>query len=161
DGPFEKVVEELRPERQPGRNPLFDVMLVLQNTPAVKSSVRGLRLEPWKVENGTAKFDLTWEVEEIDGALEVRAEYNRDVCASASIQRLLQQFVRMLEAMVGDPGQRLSAVQLMSAEERRQVLVEWNATEVDYPRDKCIHELFEEQADRTPAAVAVVHEDRE
>jgi amino acid adenylation domain-containing protein len=154
--PFEKLVEELHPERDPSRSPLFQVMFVLQNMPRTALELAGVRVTPLEVDSGTAKFDLTLSIAEAAGALTATLEYNTDLFEQATIQRMIGHFQTLLEGIVANPERRLSELPILTEVERHQLLVEWNDTKRDYPRDECIHELFEDQVERTPDAVAVV-----
>jgi amino acid adenylation domain-containing protein len=156
DLPFEKLVEELRPHRDPSRAPLFQVMFVLENTPRANFELAGLTATPVEIDSGTAKLDLTLSMEEAPGALKAVVEYNTDLFERDTIERMLGHFETLLRGIVENPDRPLSELPILSAAERRRLRVEWNDTQRDYPQDKCIHELFEAQADRTPDAVAVV-----
>jgi amino acid adenylation domain-containing protein/non-ribosomal peptide synthase protein (TIGR01720 family) len=161
DVPFEKVVAELGVERDLSRSPLFQVMLVLQNAPLETLKLEGLEFAPVEVEQRTAKFDLTLTLEETAEGLGGSLEYSADLFDGETIRRLLGHWEQLLREIVSDPNRRLSELEIMSERERHQLLVEWNDTEAEYPREKCIHELFEEQVERTPGAVAVVFEDKQ
>src|SRR5262249_24323385 len=87
--------------------------------------------------------------------------FNRDLFERATIQRMLKHFEKMLEEVATDPGVRISEIEFLSATERDQLLIEWNNTTSDSPSDKCIHQLFEEQAAKRPEAVAIADGDRE
>jgi amino acid adenylation domain-containing protein len=159
DLPFEKLVEELQPERSLSHTPLFQVVFALQNAPANVLDLPGLRANVLESDNRTAKFDLVLNMEETADRLTGWFEYYTDLFDRTTLARMQRHFQAMLEAMVSDTSQRLSSVSLMSAAERQQLLVEWNDTKTDYPKDKCVHELFEQQALRSPDAIAVVYED--
>src|SRR3990172_6881802 len=161
DLPFEKLVEELHPKRDLSRNPLFQVMFVLENAPRQALELSGLTLNPLEVGSGTAKFDLTLSI--VEGAEGLRGilEYNSDLFNTDTITRMLGHFQTLLEGIVANPEQRISDLPLLTEAERQQLLVEWNDTKRDYPQDKCIHELFEAQVERTPEAIAVVFEDQQ
>ena len=159
DVPFEKLVEELQPERSLSHTPLFQVMFVLQNTRREDLEVAGLSFEPLSADTQTALFDMSLSLEERGGLLGGRLEYNADLFESSTIEHLLTHFQRLLESIVSDPAQRISELQLLTPAEERQLLVEWNETQADYPREHCVHELFEEQVTRTPDAVALIYED--
>ncbi len=159
DLPFEKLVEELRPERNLGRNPLFQVMMSFQSAAPGPPALRGLTVDLVPVETRTSKFDFVMGVEEKGGSLSCHCEYSTDLFEDTTIRRMLGHFRNLLEGIVADPQHRLSAFDLMSNSERHQILVEWNQTEeTDYPRDKTVHRLFEEQAEQAPEAVAVEFE---
>ena len=156
DLPFERLVRDLRPERELGRNPLFQVMLILQNTPRRPLKLHGLTLEPLEMDTGTTIFDVTASLaEEQNGSLSCSIEYSRDLFDPATIGRMGNHFRILLEAIVADPDTRISALRLLTESERRQLLVEWNRTEVDYP-NASIPELFEAQVERTPDRTALV-----
>jgi aspartate racemase len=159
DLPFERLVEELHPERDLSHSPLFQVMFVLQNAPWEPAQLAGLEVTPMLIDSGTSKFDVTLFVREREGALQAVVEYNTDLFKAETIRRMLSHYQTLLEGIVANPDQRLLDLPLLTDAERHQLLVDWNQTQQDYPRNKCVHELFEEQADRTPDAVAVVFED--
>ncbi len=161
DVPFEKLVEELRPERDLSRGPLFQVMFVLQNAPVTEVKLEGLTLETVEAEGKTAKFDLTLEMVETEQGLTGVMEFNSDLYEAATVERMLGHLRVLLGAAVEQPDRRLKELPLMGEEERRRVLVEWNATGSAGPEDACLHELFERQVERTPEAVAVVWGERE
>ena len=156
DVPFEKLVEELRPVRDPSRSPLFQVLFSLQNTPAPPLCAPGLVLEPEILENRTAKLDLSLLV--VDGGPPMAAtlEYSTDLFDAATVERLAGGLVRLAEDLLRHPERRLSALALLSEAERAQLLVEWNDSRSAYPREACVHDLVAEWAERTPDAVAVV-----
>ncbi|AVH62573.1 non-ribosomal peptide synthetase [Nostoc sp. 'Peltigera membranacea cyanobiont' N6] len=161
DVPFEKVVEALQPERNLCYSPLFQVMFILQNTPPGKLELPGLSLTRIEIENSTAKYDLTLSITENEQGLSGSLEYNSDLFDPATITRMVGHFVTLLEGVVANPEERISQLPLLTKVEQQQLLVEWNDTQADYPFDKCIHQLFEEQVERTPDAVAVVFEDQQ
>ena len=154
--PFERVVEELRPQRELSHSLLFQVLFALQNTPTHELALADLKLNVLEIENPAARFDLALEVSETAGELDCRLTYDIDLFDAATIARLAQHFVNLLQAITVDPKQPISAVTFLSDDERQQLLFEWNRTQVDFEHDRCINELFEEQAERTPEALAVV-----
>ncbi|MEM1170262.1 MAG: amino acid adenylation domain-containing protein [Cyanobacteria bacterium P01_H01_bin.35] len=158
DMPFEKLVEQLQRSRDLSRNPLFQVMFALQNVPSRKWELPHLAVTPLSVENLTAKFDLSLELWETETGLEGRWEYNADLFKGETIERMSGNFSTLLEGIVAAPEQKVGFLPLLTPKERHQLLVSWNDTFASYPQDKCIHQLFEEQVERTPDAVAVVFE---
>ncbi len=156
DVPFEKLVEELQPERSMSHSPLFQVMLVLQNAPGTRLQLPGVSLETMEVESGTAKFDLLLSLAEEEQGLAGWLEYNTDLFDAATIERMLSHFEVLLESVVSNPEQQLSELPLLTAAEREQILVEWNSTAAECEQ-QCIHELFAVQVERTPEAIAVVY----
>jgi amino acid adenylation domain-containing protein/natural product biosynthesis luciferase-like monooxygenase protein len=161
DLPFEKLVEELQPVRDLSRQPIFQVLLALQNVPQETLELPGLKLSRVPGEDVTAKFDLSLYLQETDQGLRGHFEYATDLFESSTIERLAGHFETLLEGIVSDADSAISALPLLGEAERHRLLREWNATAADYPADQCLHELFAEQARRTPEAVAVVFEDQE
>jgi amino acid adenylation domain-containing protein len=159
DVPFEKLVEELQPERDLSRNPLFQVMFVLQSAPMPALELPGLTLELMETNSGTARFDLTLSVTSTAQGLEASFEYNTDLFDPARIRRMATHFQTLLKGIVVNLDQRLSDLPLLTETERQQLLVEWNDTQAVYPQSLCVHELFEAQVERTPDTVAAVFED--
>jgi len=161
EAPFEKVVEEINPDRNLSRSPLFAVMMVLEDARGKDLEIKGLKAQ-WAGEDAaTAKFDLelvlTQSREGIDGSL----EYSCDLYEGETIRRMARHFEKVVAEVVRDPDQRIKEIDLMSGSERERILVKWNQTAIDYPRDRTIHELFEEQAESRPDAVAVAYRDQE
>src|SRR5229473_5526913 len=155
DVPFEKLVEELVPQRLVDPTPLFQVMFTFQNIPKQIFEIPGLVMKEVPFESGIAKFDLTMEVFENNG-LHCRFEYNTDLFDKLTICRMLGHFQNLLSAAVKNPDLSLPEIPLMSTEERHQVLVEWNNTLADYPRDLNIHGAFEQQVARSPDSTALL-----
>jgi amino acid adenylation domain-containing protein len=161
DLPFEKLVEELQPDRDLSRSPLFQVMFVFQNTPSQPWELPGLTITPLEVHSGTAKFDLTLALEETSEGIKGGIEYNTNLFEAATITRMLGHFQTLLEGIVTNPQQRLWDLPLLTPAEQHQLLVEWNNTTTDCPNNICIHQLFEAQVERTPDAIAVVFENQQ
>ncbi len=156
DLPFEVLVEALQPERNLSHNPLVQVMLLLHNQPMGKPRLHGISIAPVEMERTTSKFDLTFELEESGDTVEGVVEYSTDLFDASTVARMASYFVNLLEAAAENPERRVSELPLLTSEEKRRLLLEWNDTAREYPKDKCIHELFEEQVRRTPDATAVV-----
>jgi len=161
DVPFEQLVNVLNLERHTSHSPLFQVMLVLQNAPMDSLELPGLTMQAVTTDSITAKFDLLLTITEADGRLLASLEYNTDLFERATIVRMAEHFTRLLEGIVTKPNMRVQDLPMLSAEELHQILVEWNATETVYPRERCIHELFEAQVEKVPDAVAMVFEDQQ
>jgi amino acid adenylation domain-containing protein len=155
DVPFERIVEELQPERDLSRNPLFQVMFVLQHAAAAPPELPGLEMSMMPVGNATTKFDLTMAIEETPAGLRAALEYNTDLFGDALIGQLLRHFETLLRALADEPGLPVSSLELLDADERRQVLEGWNQTAEPYEA-ATLHGLFEEQARRTPGDAALV-----
>jgi len=158
--PFERLVEELEPERSLSRTPLVQVMFTLQTDAGGPLALPGLMLECESVFTGTAKFDLTLDLAASGAGLRGEFEYNSDLFTEATIRRLAGHFQQLLRGIVADPDRRLSGLPLMAEDERKQAVVAWNETKTAYPRDRCVHELFREQAAAAPESVAVAFGDR-
>ncbi|WP_375497255.1 amino acid adenylation domain-containing protein [uncultured Nostoc sp.] len=161
DLPFELLVEQLQPQRDLSYTPLFQVMFVLQNAPMSALELPGLTLTPLESSSDSAKFDLTLQMTETEEGLAGSLEYNTDLFQESTIHRMAGHLQTLLEGIVANPQQRLSELPLLSESERHQLLVEWNDTQVNYPQDQCIHQLFEAQVERTPDSIAVVFEDQQ
>ncbi|NTX04443.1 non-ribosomal peptide synthetase, partial [Myxococcus sp. CA040A] len=158
DVPFEKLVDELRPERDQSRTPLFQVMLALHNTPKTQGQEdpdAPLKVRPLDAISGTAKFDLSLLASDDGNVFNAVFEYNTDLFDTATVQRMADQFVRLLRAAVEDPLQPVWRLPMMEEPERRQVLVSWNDTSREPFAPTTLHAPVEAQALRTPDAIAV------
>jgi amino acid adenylation domain-containing protein len=159
DLPFEKLVEELQPERDMSRSPLFQVVFALHNQTTETLQLPGLEAnQVGSAADETAKFDITMGLTEIDGALGGSLQYSTDLFEASTISRMLEQFERLLTSAVSAPKQHISKLELLSSTERQQLLVERNETHVAYPHSRGIHELFEEQVALAPEAPALTFE---
>jgi non-ribosomal peptide synthetase component F len=158
DVPFEKLVEELQPERDLSRSPLFQVKLSLQNLPAVAgaSTISELQMSDAGGESETAKYDLTLSMTETGADLYAMMEYNTDLFETETIERMCRHYERLVTELAADPQQKIARVPMLSEAEQEQILVEWNQTRADYGPVACVHELFEQQVERTPEATALV-----
>ena len=160
DLPFEQVVEIVQPPRSLSHAAVFQAMFAWQNAPEGALALPGLTLSPLEGPQDVAKFDLTLSLGEAGEEILGRLEYATALFEHETAERWLGYLRRVLEAMAADETQAVERIALLSEAERERVVYEWNATDAEYPSDKCIHELFEEQAARTPDAVAVVFEDQ-
>jgi amino acid adenylation domain-containing protein len=154
DVPFEKLVEELHPERDPSRNPLFQIAFqcTREDTYAGKLSMRSVDI----VDIGTAKFDLFIDFMEGSSSLEGYLEYSADLFHPDTAARMAEHLRTLLDAVAAAPDSRISELPLLTAEERRQILVDWNSTSLPYPQLSGVHELFEQHALNNPNQIAVV-----
>src|SRR5579875_3216094 len=159
DMPFEKLVETLQPTRDMSHNPLVQVMIQLLSVPIHPHKLADLHSSVLLVEKGTTQFDLSLDIVEEAGELAIWAEYSTDLFEATTIERMLKHYQRVLDLLVQQPEQRLSAFSLLDEQEIERQLVIWNATRQDYPHDSPLHQLVEQQVERTPEAVAVVYED--
>jgi amino acid adenylation domain-containing protein len=160
--PFEKLVEHLAPRRDLSRNPLFQVSFRLGNTPPLGLQLPGLVVEHiGRGNRDAAKVDLAFAASEDAGRLTMRVEYAADLFDAATIERLAEGYRTLLGAIVAAPGQRIDRLPLRSPARRERLLARWNPTAVDYPRERCIHEVFEQRVERHPDALAVIFENRQ
>ncbi len=157
--PFEKLVEHLKPRRDPSRTPIFQVIFNLENIPEDKITIPNLVIEPFEFDANTTGVDLSLEVIESRAGMHCWFEYNTDLFEAATIERMAGYFQTLLEGAVSNPAQPIARLPLLSQPERHRLLVEWNDTRADYPQHLCVHHLFEAQAQRTPQAIAVVFDD--
>jgi amino acid adenylation domain-containing protein len=158
DVPFDHVVRLLQPERDLGRQPLFQVMFVLQNAPMPPIRMPDLTFSELDIDPGAARFDLTFELHETDGAVAGHVDFALDLFEPATIDRLLDHFGRLLSACIADPLCRISTLPILSRAEREALLAP--AAMADSQQGACLHDLFAVQAQRTPQAVAVTFHDQ-
>jgi amino acid adenylation domain-containing protein/non-ribosomal peptide synthase protein (TIGR01720 family)/FkbM family methyltransferase len=178
--PFSMLVQRLLPHRDPSRSPLCDVTLQLQNAHRIDVDPDAERFEMASAEDRTvrlsfgdavvellhlehpiAKNDVNLMLFQTAGQLAGWAHYNTDLFDAGTIQRLVEHWVNLLEGAVADPDREVASLPLMSELDRRQVLREWNATRIDYPRHVCLHDLIQRQVENTPNAIALAFEGRE
>jgi amino acid adenylation domain-containing protein len=160
DFPFEKIVEELRPERSMSHTPVFQTMFIMHNTPRTSLDFAGLHLDELELDSGLAKFDLTLETMFESHELCCAWEYTTDLFDHPRIARMAQHYETLLRGICTDPGRTLSELPILGPEERNKVLLEWNATESAFPDGVCIHDAFEVQAVRSANSIAVRSDDR-
>ncbi len=160
DLPFERLVEVLQPERDLAHNPLFQAAFVLQNSPTDEVALPDLSWQVLEPSSGIAKFDLTLEVTERSDGLRVSFEYNTDLFDAEFVRTMLSHFRRLLDHVAMDSSTRISELPLLAPEDHSRIVEEWNATGTPYP-DKCVHELLEDQVNRTPEALALKFGDRD
>lgn len=165
DVPFQSVVNAFSSERQAGENPLFQVGFAFQ--PPVVEDPDGWNIQQFMLDNGSSKFDISFLVEErqeergAGSRIIGKVEYKTDLFAATSIARMLGHWLNLLAGIVANPDQNIAQLPLLTQAERHQLLVEWNDTGIDYPnKDKCLHQLFEAQADRIPHEIAIVCGDK-
>ena len=161
DIPFEKLVEELNPTRDMSYSPLFQVMFDLQPSPLRALHLGDIQVNLLDVKAQTAKFDVSLIVTEEETGFAAQWEYNTDLFELSTIERMAGHFETLVRGFVEHPEGRLSSLSLMGALERERVLVEWNNTLRDYPRESSVHELFEHQVVRTPDAIALEADGRQ
>lgn len=161
DVPFEKLVEELQPERDLSRTPMFQVMFVMQNNPMPELKLGDVTMSPLIIEGATSKFDLTLSImEEADGNLSGWLEYNTDLFDKPMIESLIGHYNTLMRGIIADADERISRLPILTDTERKRLLVEFNDTASEYSLSNCVHQLFEAQAERAPNATAVIYEDQ-
>ena len=154
DVPFEKMVEQLVPQRSLDTHPLFQVLFTFQNIPKQVFEIPGLKIKEIAFEAGIAKFDLAVEVWD-DGEFHCQFEYNTDLFERSTMQRMLGHFEKLIDAALQSPDQPLARLPIMSDAERKQVVFEWNQTAADYPRDLTIPKAFEKQVERAAGGYGI------
>jgi len=155
DFPFEQLVEELNPERNLGHHPVFQVMFSYQNSPLDLPEISGLKVQLMGEESVTAKFDLTLLIAKTEDSMVCTFEYSTELFEENTIARMAGHFETLLAGMVSQPGSRVSELPLLTQVERKQALLDWNATAADHPAEPSLQALFEAQAEKTPDADAV------
>src|SRR4030095_6934873 len=148
EAPFERLVEELTPQRDLSRSPLFQIMMALQNAGRAESKLGGLKMSGIGEEAIAAKFDLTLNLTESEEGIGGVLEYSRDLYERETIERLARPYERGLEEMVRDPERRIREIDLLSSEERRQIIEEWNETERVYAETRSVHRMVSAHAER-------------
>ncbi len=155
DAPFEKLVEELRPDRSQGGLPLVQVLFNFANTPFGRAEFQHLSWTPYEVSRGAAQLDLGLSIDPF-ASRKAYLEYNTDLFDRATAERWVAQYRQLMEAIVQQPEAQLGRLPILTEQERHRVLREWNATETMGESDVCFPQLFEEQVARSPDAIAVV-----
>jgi amino acid adenylation domain-containing protein len=160
DLPFEKLVEELQPERDLSRTPLFQALFAFQNAAAEEMRLPGLRLKEFDTSEQQAKFELSLLLAELPTGLSGVLDYSSELFSAETARRILSHLRTVLDAVAADPGQRISDLPLLGEDEKRQLLFEFNDTARAYTDRRCVHQLFETRAEVAPDAVAVVDGER-
>lgn len=155
DYQFEQLVEKLYIHRDKERNPLFDTMFVLQNTDERRLELEGLQFESVKLDNQAVKFDITLNAEESGGVIHLLLEYCTKLFKDETMARFASHFIYVLKQIVHNPDLKLAEIELLTAEEKDQILFGNNRTSEEYPMDKTVQELFEQQVEKTPERIAV------
>lgn len=161
--PFDELVEQLPLHRDRSRNPLFDVMVTLQNTDNLKANIQRLgaiTIEEYNVEESTvSKFDLGFTFGESDKGLGLTLTYNTDIFSEEFVERILNHLETLLRSIVMKPDVSVSSLNYLTEIEKHQLLIDLNTIKVDYPKDKTIVDLFEVQVNETPENTAVISGD--
>ncbi|MFZ4703928.1 MAG: condensation domain-containing protein, partial [Candidatus Methylumidiphilus sp.] len=153
DMPYAKLVQALHPNTDLSRNPLFQVMFIFRDAPDATLHLNGMVTEPLSIETLPTPYDLTLELTESRHRLYGKLSYATDLFEPASIDRLIGHYLTLLEGIVANPAAHLFELPLLTNHERQQMLLDWNDTTVEYPHDRFIHEMFEEQVERTPEEI--------
>jgi non-ribosomal peptide synthetase component F len=153
---IERVVEAAAPEREPGRDPLFQVMFTLQAHDSPPLALAGLECRPVRIRNTAAKADLSLLVYVDGDGLAGELEYSTDILSATTVERMAGHFRTLLDEIAKDPDRPISRLPLIAEAERRKIVVDWNRTTTDFPRSRSITSLFDAQVARAPNAVAVI-----
>ncbi len=159
--PFETLVPELNLHRDPKYSPVFQTLFSMDNLSNREMHLGDCTALPTFPERHIAKFDLSLGVETLQGKLQLELEYNTDLFDASTIQRMLEHYQRVLEWMVSNPENSVHEFIILSNQECEHILVEMNSTSTDYPREKCVHQLFEDQVERAPGAQAIIFRDQQ
>ena len=159
--PFNRLVEAMNPVRDTSRHPLFQVAFSLQSAPWPRVQIAGVTLTAMAVDTGAARFDLWLSLRETDAGLRADIEYCTDLFDADTARRLVDHYRVLLEAFAADPDQPIGRPAMLTPNEKRQVLVQWNATQKDLHNTCCLHELVEAQVAETPQLVAVDYAGRQ
>ncbi|PNQ78067.1 condensation domain-containing protein, partial [Paenibacillus sp. F4] len=158
DYPFEELVEKLNVKRDMSRNPLFDTMFVLQNTEQDELKLPDINFRPFGMEQVPAKFDLTLEASEQEDGIQFGLQYATTLYKRETIEQITRHFIRLTEIITTNPDTKLGELDLLSEQEREQILHVWGDTAAAYPSEQTIHGLFEAQALQTPEQAALFFE---
>ncbi|HTG43499.1 MAG TPA: amino acid adenylation domain-containing protein, partial [Verrucomicrobiae bacterium] len=160
DVPFEKIVEEIHPERSSNRMPLVQVMFALNNEYVDEQMFPGVQVEEIAINTGTAKFDLTFVAKDTSEGLNAVIEYNSDLFDEPAIRRMLAHYEQLLRGFLAHPDEAISRLPVLTLAEREQIVGSWNQTSTLYPKNQCVHQIFEIQAAQRPDATAIKYGDQ-
>lgn len=155
DVPFQRIVEELSPDRSTGLNPLFQTMFSFEDLRELPERIGEAVMRPRSVDHDGAIADLLFEVELHRDRIGISLTYSTDLFVAETARRMLRRYEAILLQILEDPGISLLDLDLLTESERKSIS-EWNATDRDFPSELCVHELFERQANATPGAVAAI-----
>jgi amino acid adenylation domain-containing protein len=161
--PFDQLVKNLNLKKDLSRSPLFDVLVVYQNQSLLKlgnkkEDANNLTFEKYNFEKKTSQFDITFSFFENDNQIGLNIEYNTDIYDSSLIEQIFSHFENILSAFIEQPQLLIGEVDYISESEKQQLLFDFNATQVDYPKNKTVVDLFNEQYQKTPDRIAVKFE---
>lgn len=161
DLPFEKLVEELKPKRDLSRTPLFQVVFNLQSSPLPKLEIEGVETSFVEIDRGVSQFDLTLMMSRIEGQYLATVEYNSDIFQAETVARMFEAYQLLLKSALAEADGSISQLPLASPDEMNRLVYGLNQTAFDFPREKCMHQLFEAQVERSPDAIAVVFDQKQ
>ena len=159
--PYEELVEEVGVKRDLSRNPLFDVMIALQNTELKEMKLSEIEIRPWEIESKTAKFDITLTATEAEDRLLFQINYKNKLFKREAVEGMIRHYIKVVEEICINKEGLIKDIELIHEEEKRHLVFELNETNINYSRDKTIHELFEKQVESTPNNISVVYKDEE
>ncbi|MDQ1350460.1 MAG: hypothetical protein QG657_762 [Acidobacteriota bacterium] len=159
DYQFENLVDKVEKIRDTGRNPMFDVMFIMQNVDSPKINMPNARVKPYPYQNLTAKFDLKLDCVERIEEIELRFEYSTRLFKEDTLKRFIRYFLRIVSTVTTNPAKKIGDIEIISDEEKEQLLYNFNNTHVAFPGNKSLHQLFEEQVERIPDRIALVGAD--
>ena len=160
--PFEALVSGISPQRDLSRTPIFQVIINLRNVPKSQASLEELAIEKTLRENDPSQFDLSLEFDvDDDGELDASLRYNVDLFDENTIMRMVSHYQNLLRELLVKTDIPIAELEMLTPSERQRIVAEWNETVTDYPREKCVHQLFEEQVERTPDSPAVIFGDQQ
>ena len=154
-------MEKLNPQKDLSRNPLFDTMFIQQNMDLEEIKLSNLKISHYLYENNTAKFDITLTAVETADGISFSLEYRTKHFKKKTMERFTEHYLNILKKIAADPKLKLSGIDILSAAEKKRILIDFNDTRAEYPKDQTIYELFEEQATKTPDTIAVIFEDQQ
>lgn len=158
--PFEELVNKLQLERDNSRNPLFDTMLIMQNIPSYHTQANTLTFTPYEYKHKASKFDITFEIFQEKNGLLLHVEYVTKLFKQDTIERMVNHFFAIIEQILRNPSISISDIELLTQAEKDKILYQFNNTREEYPKDKQVHQLFEEQARRNPKQTALIFENQ-
>ncbi|MCK4258362.1 MAG: amino acid adenylation domain-containing protein [Halanaerobiales bacterium] len=162
--PFEGLVQKANVARDVSRNPLFDVFFALQNMDMPEVEIPGLKLKPYDFESEVSKFDLSFygvEIDDVDGnSLRFTVEYSTKLFKEETIQRFIGYFMKIVSAVLEESENKLADIEILTESEKTQILYDFNDTALEYSKDKTIHQIFEEQVEKTPDLKTLVYGDK-
>ncbi|MCP4049835.1 MAG: amino acid adenylation domain-containing protein [bacterium] len=161
DVPFDKVVQAVSPDRSTANNPVFQTMFILQNAPVPELNLPGIKIRQLEIDRKASIFDLSLEIWKKSSGLECRFEYNTDLFKHTTIKCIAGHYQNLLKDIIKNPAKKISELEILSKKEKNKILYEFNDTNATYPKDKTIHQLFEEQAAKNPNNTALVFEEQE